>query len=614
MVLLGTGAGLLTGGLLGPRPAQAAGGVLEAYASVTSVRAGSGTVSVFGRDPHVSMTADVIYPLTVVLIGAADIPMLSTTIRLRNRTVPADASSAGCGWPSSYSFSVPASWPSGLYLVRIGQDNRGVEVPFVVRPATNARRQKMLVQVPFTTMQAYNPYGGKSLYDYNSTGQQRAAKVSFDRPWQHQAYEANDPWMLAMVRWLAAQGYGCDFCSSLDVHADAAALNGYPLLLTAGHDEYWSRPMRESVEKFVAARGNLAVLGANTCWWQVRFEPGVRSRAAHRTLVCFKSRAADTAGTEATKTINWMDLQPAWPQNATFGLGSLKGSVWASDKPRPPTPWLVKQPQHWVFAGTNLTLNAPLGVPYVGYETDALALELGADQMPYPTLSDGTPSGLRILALADCTSWTATAASMGVSAIGGLAAISIHSRNGTVFNAGSVDWAFGLRQEFQTGQANPIGTITRNVLQKLQQPYTEPADQAVRPVRHYSQALAQGDGRHHVLVCGDYVPPGWTLESSPFNAYARPGAGRQALYRYFAEQAQGDGRRYLFALEANLGQGWTLDDVACWVPTAPSSQSVLVYRHHQVQAIGDGWRFMYTTRETEPAWVADGPAFYALKA
>lgn len=94
--------------------AQLSGGVLQAYASATSVKAG-GTLTFFVRDPAGSMTSDRQTTLGIARLGLPDQTLLSTTLMVRNRSVPASASSTGCGWPASYTLAVPSGWPSGLY-------------------------------------------------------------------------------------------------------------------------------------------------------------------------------------------------------------------------------------------------------------------------------------------------------------------------------------------------------------------------------------------------------------------------------------------------------------------------------------------------------------------
>ena len=49
-------------------------------------------------------------------------------------------------------------------------------------------------------------------------------------------------------------------------------LDGAGLYLSVGHDEYWSRGMRDTVEAFIAGGGNAAFFSGNTSFWQVRLE------------------------------------------------------------------------------------------------------------------------------------------------------------------------------------------------------------------------------------------------------------------------------------------------------------------------------------------------------
>ena len=54
-------------------------------------------------------------------------------------------------------------------------------VPFILRERASAD-SSILVQASVNTWEAYNNWGGKSLYDFNSTDLAPANRVSFDRP------------------------------------------------------------------------------------------------------------------------------------------------------------------------------------------------------------------------------------------------------------------------------------------------------------------------------------------------------------------------------------------------------------------------------------------------
>ena len=96
-------------------------------------------------------------------------------------TCPVDAATGliECVWTPSYTLTVPATWTSGVYAVQLtnalGYQNY---IVFVVRD--DARKADVIVQTSDPTWQAYNQYGGNSLYVGAPAG--RAYKVSYNRP------------------------------------------------------------------------------------------------------------------------------------------------------------------------------------------------------------------------------------------------------------------------------------------------------------------------------------------------------------------------------------------------------------------------------------------------
>ena len=185
--------------------------------------------------------------------------------------------------------------------------------------------------MPTNTWQAYNAWAGKSVYVYNSSADptvigakagnpnQRAAKVSFDRPMTNMIAEYN--WVLRtefpLIWWLERQGYNLTYTDDLGVHSQPAQLRP-PLTKTvaiAGHSEYWTKEMRDNVEAARDAGVNIASFSANTAYWQVRLED------AGRSLVCFK-------------TVQSRDVNP--PDGGTdgvndFGPGNVDRPVAAGD-------------------------------------------------------------------------------------------------------------------------------------------------------------------------------------------------------------------------------------------------------------------------------------------
>ena len=103
----------------------------------------------------------------------------------------------------------------------------------------------MFAQMPFNTFQAYNNWGGKSLYIWNSTNSIAAVNVSFNRPYAfgNQANSASGvgagefltnvqpstegmpagvPYN--MVRFLEREGYDVAYITDVDAHENANLL------------------------------------------------------------------------------------------------------------------------------------------------------------------------------------------------------------------------------------------------------------------------------------------------------------------------------------------------------------------------------------------------------
>lgn len=579
----------------------------EAFVGSTAVKPGE-TLSFYFRDPAGTLTTARTVPFSITRLGWPDREVYRSTVQVSDQRVPADASANGCGaWRAGLRLLVPAGTPTGLYWATLGSEHRTCHVPFVVRPAARRPGVKILLQVPVTTAQAYNPYGGRSLYEYNASDGVRGVQVSFNRPFADARNFAFDPWQPPFIRWLEKNGFQVDYCTSLDLHADAQLLDGYQLFVTAGHDEYWSREMRQRLDAFVAAGGHAAVFSGNTCWWQVRFDDvGGRNRR----MVCWKSRDGDPGGTSATKTTNWWDLATPWPENTTFGLSFQAGASWTNGLPRPVTPFVVQQPGHWVFAGTGLGAGAAFGAAQVGYETDAAHFRTAGDGHPHPTGLDGTPATLQILAQADASGWDAAAKALGLSGErSGHAAIALFSRGGgqgTVFNAGTTDWAYGLQGELDGQGRSVIGQITANVLHQLSAPWAEPA-----PVRqwHGRSGTTPWNGYY---TLGTEVPAGMALDGTAFRALAAPVAGSVPVYRYRSRTAGADGYRHALGLAAvpPSATGFVGIGIAFHAYATARAGTVPVWQWRSADAAGQPL-LRYATSASVPAgWVNDGVVFH----
>jgi hypothetical protein len=197
-----------------------------------------------------------------------------------------------CGnWGESAHWDVPPNAVSGIYVAKLTRtDTQGSShIVFVVRD--DASTSKILFKTSDTTWQAYNNYGGNSLY----VG--KASKVSYNRPFNTRAGGGGggpgEDWVFnaeyPMVRWLERNGYDVTYTTDIDADRNGALIRNHAIFLSVGHDEYWSAGERANVEAARDAGVHLAFFSGNEVYWKTRWEPSFDgTNTAYRTLVCYK--------------------------------------------------------------------------------------------------------------------------------------------------------------------------------------------------------------------------------------------------------------------------------------------------------------------------------------
>jgi hypothetical protein len=116
--------------------------------------------------------------------------------------------------------------------------------------------------------------------------------------------------------WAEQNGYPLEFAANDDLEFRPEMLASYKLVLSVGHDEYWSTPMRDNLEAWIAKGGNVAFFSGNTCCWQVR------SEAEGRAFTCFKQN---------------YHLDPVF-QTRDFKRSAPRGAITCSSGPRTNSP------------------------------------------------------------------------------------------------------------------------------------------------------------------------------------------------------------------------------------------------------------------------------------
>ena len=289
-----------------------------------------------------------------------------------------------CGnWAVTRSWTVPSTAVSGVYIAHLTRNDTGgdSQIIFVVRDDADAA--DMVVQTSDTTWQAYNDYGGNSLYACavdcppgEPAGYKAAYKVSYNRPLQTEGPStlfggAEYP----MIRFLEANGYDATYVSGVDVHRRPGTLLNRKLFISSGHDEYWSATQRTAMENARAAGVNLAFFSGNEGFWKTRWESSAAgATTADRTMVSYK----DTHFTERQDPVEftgtWRDPRMSTaaentPENALTG----QSFVVNSGTSRITVPYAYRQLRMWRnTAVTSLAPNTSLALApdTLGYEWD----------------------------------------------------------------------------------------------------------------------------------------------------------------------------------------------------------------------------------------------------
>jgi PKD repeat protein len=408
-------------------------------------------------------------------------------------------------WANSYTIPAGALPASGVYQVMLTTPS-GLQntIEFTVREANVFPKSEILFVLPRATYEAYNDWGGKSLY-YDTAGGEntiagtpRAVKVSFERP-------MNDPRVgnrfigpdFYLIQWLEKQGYDVSYTDDISVSENPSQLLGHKIDIVSGHSEYWSE---EQMNGFFAARNagvDIAAFSGNTAYWKVRYENN------YQTLVCYKTvegsgstgsgsagendwgpdgikgTADDALGADGiagtaddnpqNSTTTWRDngappgdpnapeggrVGPDRPENMLFGnmyiASQLQAGAFPMEIPAANAQGQYAGDKVWRNTGISTTSTTTIGEHLIGWEWDAIPTQ--------PQYASREPAGVvpltkSTIPLSEGVDWLqdegriyAKQPPPGMCACG--QAVKYTAPSGAeVFSSGTIDWAWGLAPE-----------------------------------------------------------------------------------------------------------------------------------------------------------------------
>jgi hypothetical protein len=266
-------------------------------------------------------------------------------------TWEATTATARAAWPITFSIS-SADWPPGVYTIVTGngiESQAGRSIFVVKSPAIS--RSHPLFALSILTYQAYNAWGGASLYTLP-----RSVKVSLERPYL--TWSTTHGWLAeaAWVIWMSKHVIGLQYTTDYDLSLAAPTVNPSALIL-GQHTEYVSKVFRDWLDRASGDRGimEIANFGTNALYCQIRFESGLES-GSPKEMVAYKFPGQDPIGATQPKEASYFyrSKELARPEGALLGV-----QYGASNRGLPPTSMKIhsKVPSRFL-TGTGLRRGA----------------------------------------------------------------------------------------------------------------------------------------------------------------------------------------------------------------------------------------------------------------
>jgi N,N-dimethylformamidase len=206
-------------------------------------------------------------------------------------------------WDTDFTYEIPADLRSGVYAVRLRADDDEWYVTFYVRPPRGTTTAKLVFLASTATYMAYtniqwawqehfgevtesywttmqpgevflqeHPEYGLSTYDNHSDGS-GVRYASRLRPVSQVGPKTAPLWNINadthILSWLEEKGIEYDVITDEDLHNEGVALlEQYNAVVTGAHPEYYTTPMWDGLQTYLARGGRMAYLGGNGFIWR----------------------------------------------------------------------------------------------------------------------------------------------------------------------------------------------------------------------------------------------------------------------------------------------------------------------------------------------------------
>jgi Domain of unknown function (DUF4082)/Bacterial Ig domain len=391
-----------------------------------------------------------------------------------------------CGnWAVSASWTVPSNATSGIYFAKVVRSDTGgaSHIVFIIRD--DASTSDMIFQTSDTTWQAYNNYGGNSLYTGSPDG--RAYKVSYNRPFNTRIVDNGQDWLFngeyPMVRWLESNGYNVSYFTGVDSDRNGNLIRNHKVFLSVGHDEYWSNNQRANVEAARNVGTDLAFFSGNEIFWKTRWENSIdTSVTPYRTLVTYKETQANAVidpQDPPTWTGTWRDPRFSPPADGGRPENALSGTIFTVNGGTRAIQVPADDGKMRFWRNTNIATQsagqtATLTDATLGYEWDE-DLDNGFRPPGLIRMSTTTATNVEVLQDYGSTYASGTATHH--------LTLYKHSSGALVFGAGTIQWSWGLDGNHDRGGSTPDTGMQQATINLF-------ADMGVQPVTLQSGLLS----------------------------------------------------------------------------------------------------------------------------
>jgi len=276
-------------------------------------------------------------------------------------------------WTPSLTITTDATWPPGQYMFKLESLDGGASyAPLVIRDDKST--SDLLMQSAVTTWQAYNGWGGASVYT-GTTG--RADVVSFDRPYTGNGSGEFLGREREFIAFVERHGYDVSYWTNIDLHQRGELAKNHRGIVIPGHDEYYTVEMRKNLEAARDAGVNIGFFGANNVYRRIRLEDASTGKA--RLEVNYRDATRDPLyGKDNERVTSSFRESPA-PNPES----SLTGSYYECNPVE--ADWVVGDTSMWMFEGSEFK-NGDRVSKMVGNEYDRV------------TPSAPTPANIQVLA------------------------------------------------------------------------------------------------------------------------------------------------------------------------------------------------------------------------